>query len=228
VPGERRIGLIAFDVDGVLVPIRSSWEYLHSVFGTYEASRKYLELYERGEISYYDWMFLDTYEWIAKFGGKLHKSVIQGALDSVPVNEGFSAVFSYAKKAGWKTALISAGVHILVERVARHFGADYWFSNILLFDEEGMLIPGGVPLVSASDKGRVLRKLAEELGIEREATVYVGDSRWDESAFRDAGLSVVCCEKADEVRACARAKDPAGVLEAIISYSRGELSCSER
>lgn len=215
---------MAFDVDGVLVNIKSSWEYLHEAFGTYDKSRKYLEMFKEGKISYYDWMYLDTFEWIARFNGNLHKNLIETELFKVPLNEEFKVLFDYSRELGVKTALISGGINMLVERAARFFGADYWFANVLLFDEAGYLIPGGIPLVPAHKKGEVLVKLARELNIERVNIAYIGDSAWDESAFREAGLSIIYGEE-KEYPACAHAKTVQDVINAVESYVSGSLIC---
>jgi phosphoserine phosphatase len=221
-----RIGLVAFDVDGVLVPIKSSWEYLHEVFGTRKESRKYTELYRSGKISYYEWMYLDTYEWIARFNGKLPKRVIVTELEKIPINEEFKAVFTYVREIGAKSAMISGGINILVERVARHFNADFWFSNVLLFDDNDYLIPGGMPVVPADKKGEVLRGLANQLGLRKEEVVYIGDSPWDESAFKEAGLSIIYGEE-KEYPACIHAKNAVDVLKALESYNNGSYVCGD-
>lgn len=222
----RRIGLVAFDVDGVLVPVKSSWEYLHIAFGTHQVSRKYLELFREKKISYYEWMFLDTMEWIARFNGKLSKSSIESELGKLSFNEEFKVVFDYLKHEKIKTALVSGGLNILVEKVANFFGADYWFSNILLFDESNHLVPGGIPVVPADKKGVVIKLLGQSLGLSKENIAYVGDSLWDESAFKEAGLSILYGDKY-EYPACFHAKTPREVLEAIKLYHNGILHCNE-
>jgi phosphoserine phosphatase len=221
-----RIGLVAFDVDGVLVPIKSSWEYLHEVFGTRKESGKYIELYRSGKILYYEWMYLDTYEWIARFNGKLPKRVIVTELEKIPINEEFKAVFTYVREIRAKSAMISGGINILVERVAGYFNADFWFSNVLLFDDNDYLIPGGMPVVPADKKGEMLRSLANQLGLRKEEVVYIGDSSWDESAFKEAGLSIIYGEE-KEYPACIHARNADDVLKALESYNNGSYVCGD-
>lgn len=221
-----KIGLVAFDVDGVLVPIKSSWEYLHEVFGTYNESRKYFEMFKAGKISYYEWMYLDTSEWIARFNGKLPRRVIVNELGKIPINKNFEAIFEYVQRIGAKSALISGGINILVERVARFFNADFWFSNILLFDDNDYLIPGGIPLVPADKKGEILRSLANQLHLSKENIVYIGDSMWDESAFREAGLSIIYGED-KEYPACIHAKNVDDIIKTLESYMKNDFSCED-
>ncbi|MCE4610721.1 MAG: HAD-IB family phosphatase [Desulfurococcales archaeon] len=219
----RRLQLVFFDVDGVLVNVKSSWEYLHRSFGVLEEARKVKRLFEEGAIDYVEWMRRDTMLWIKAAGGKVHRSVIIDLLSRIEVNPEARPLFRALRKRGIRIALVSSGIDLLVRRVAVELGVDAWAANKLEFDREGFLKPGGVPLVGV-DKSRVVYRIANELGASLRASAYVGDSRWDASAMKVVGLPIAYGDdpSLDGV-AKARVKRLSDILEVITSWERGLL-----
>lgn len=183
----RKIKLVIFDVDGVVVNIKSSWGFLHEWFGVAEEARRIRELFEQGRIDYVKWMELDTALWVRARGGRVHRNDLLKALSNVKVLPEAVDVARWIKRRGLYLALVSSGIDLLVRRVAVELGADAWTANKLSFNKEGYLIPGGVPLVGV-DKAPVVKRLSWELGVDPREAVFVGDSRWDASAMK-----VVCC-----------------------------------
>lgn len=177
------IRLVVFDVDGTLVRVKSSWGYLHRYFGVEREAQKYMRMFEEGEISYIDWMRLDTELWIKARGGRVHRSEIIDALSKVEIDPDAPRLFRELRRRRVFIALVSSGIDLLVRRIATELGADAWVANRLLFDREGFLVPGGSPLVGV-DKAPAVKRIAAELGVPLDATAYVGDSHWDASAMR--------------------------------------------
>ncbi len=183
------IRLVVFDVDGVLVPIKSSWGYIHRRLGVEREAREVMRLFEEGRIDYLEWMRLDTMLWVRASGGRLHRDELRRLLDEVPVrHEAYEAV-RRLRRMRLRVALVSSGIDLLVRRVAYELGADAWASNRLLFDKNGYLVPGGSPLVGV-DKAPVVARIAGELGVGLEEVAYVGDSRWDASAMKAVALPI--------------------------------------
>ncbi len=187
--GGARVKLVIFDVDGVLVDVKSSWGFLHEWFGVAEEARRIREMFEKGEIDYVKWMKLDTALWVRARGGRLHRSEILDALSNVRVLPEAVEVARWIKRRGLYLALVSSGIDLLVRRVAAELGADAWAANKLSFDKEGYLVPGGVPLVGV-DKAPVVKRISWELGVDPREAVFVGDSRWDASAMRVVGYGI--------------------------------------
>jgi len=186
-----RVRLVVFDVDGVLVPIHSSWGYLHEHYGSVEEARRNMELYKKGLINYYEWMRLDVEAWIRAAGRPITRRELEEVLGRVPVIPEARRAVEELHSMGVMTALLSGGIDVLVERVARELGVERWEANRLVFDERGLLVPGGIPIVEALGKDRVLRRMVSDLDVELEETMFVGDSQWDAPAFRVAGCSVL-------------------------------------
>ncbi len=187
----KEVRLVVFDVDGVLVPIHSSWGYLHEYYGSAEEAKRNMELYKKGLINYYEWMRLDVEAWIRAAGRPITRSELEEVLGKVPVFPEARRAVEELHSMGVMTALLSGGIDVLVERVARELGVERWEANRLVFDEEGFLVPGGIPIVEALGKDRVLRRMVSDLGVALEETMFVGDSHWDLPAFRVAGCSVL-------------------------------------
>ncbi len=186
---SRRLQAVFFDVDGVLVDVKSSWEYLHSYFGVAEKARLVREKFERGEIDYVKWMEMDTSLWIEAAGGRLHRKVLVEALSRVNIVPEARKLFRELRRRRLIIVLVSSGLDLLVRRVASELGADAWLANKLEFDKHGFLRPGGVPLVGA-DKSKAVSRIAAELSIDLSRSAYVGDSRWDATAMRIVGLPI--------------------------------------
>lgn len=180
---------VVFDVDGVIIPLRSSWGYLHRYFGVESEAAANYELFKQGRISYYEWLYLDTSMWI-KRRGRLHKRELEKALKAVkPRREAYHVIASL-KRMGVKTALLSAGIDLLVRRLAEELGTDFWMANVLEFDENGFLIPGGRPCVPGGRKDVVLPIVEEALKVSRDEMAYVGDSEWDVKVMKLVRLPI--------------------------------------
>jgi len=188
-PPRPRIKLVIFDVDGVLVNVKSSWGFLHEWFGVAEEAARVRRLFEEGAIDYVKWMELDTSLWIRARGGRLHRRELVEALSHVKLVPGALDVARWARRRGLRLALVSSGVDLLVRRVASELGVDAWVANKLVFDKEGYLVPGGVPLVGV-DKAPAVRRISWELGVNPREAVFVGDSAWDASAMKAVGYGV--------------------------------------
>ncbi len=205
-----RVKLVIFDVDGVLVPIKSSWQYLHEFFGVSREAEAYRVMFERGLIDYVKWMELDVMLWVKARGRPIHRRELQEILSRVEVDPEAPIVSRWLKRRGVRIALVSGGVDLLVSRVAETLGADVWIANKLSFDKKGYLVPGGIPLVGVW-KDKAVRVIAGALNINLENTMYIGDSIWDKPAMKIVGYPVSY-------------RDEEGVLRDVARYEIKKLS----
>ena len=188
-----KVGVLAFDMDGVLIVEKSSWSVLHEYFGSKaivdEAGDA--QRFERGEITYSEWMRRDT-EAMVRVAGRCvtRDEILNALLSRVTVRGSARTVVELAKDYGIVTAVVSGGVHVLAEYVAEELGIDLVFANRLAFDEGGCLMPGGEEVVNPLRKGDVLRRISKVTGVPLSKFMYVGDSAWDVSAFRYVGYPV--------------------------------------
>jgi phosphoserine phosphatase len=192
---------VAFDLDGVLVDTFSSWVWMHEHFKVNNDHSLYA--YQRGEIDYAEFMRRDIALWLEK---KKDMTIadVEEILSAVPMMEGAKDVVEELKKEGVLTAIISCGIEVLANRVAKELGIDFIVANGLVADEDGKLTGEGTLSIELADKGKPLRRLLEENGISREESVAIGNSYGDAGMFAVCGLGIafnpqdeVVKEKAD-------------------------------
>ena len=183
---QMRYKLIAFDMDGTLVEEDSCWGTLHRHFGTQEAARSNLVAYERGEIDYPEFMRRDIALWRpAPMLEQVRRVLTPNAL--APNVE---RVVGEIHQRGYQTAIITGGLDLLAEEVARRLGIRNVFANGLAVDEHGRLTGEGIFRVEPRFKHEVLVGLVNELGINLQQCVAVGDSKYDVNFLKHAGLGV--------------------------------------
>ncbi len=181
-------GIVFFDCDGVLTIDHSSWLRLHSYFGSIDNSY-FARLYERGVISYLDWMKIDIALMINAWGKPIRRRDVEQALSTIKIRPEAPLVTKIIKSMGFLVGVVSSGVDILVKRVCWEIGSDICLYNELEFINDE-LVPGGRDWVPLHEKPAIIEKIAGALGIPLEKVVYVGDSKWDIHVFQKVGLPV--------------------------------------
>lgn len=176
----QKLKIVIFDMDGVLVQSSSSWRYIHQHFGVNNDIS--LSAYLKQEINDQEFVKRDVALWLDK-RNPLHISVIKEILSKVKIMTGAKEVIKTLKNKGIKTAIISGGIDILANRIAKELKIDYILANGLEVDENDFLTGGGLIRVSILNKGKVLKNLLEKLGISFENCIVVGDSFIDVSMF---------------------------------------------
>jgi len=195
----------------VLVDIESSWKFIHRVF--HVDNSKNLEKYLRGEINYKKFMSLDIHLW-----GPVHIDQIKNILNKAPLMKGAKDTVYELKKVGYKTAIISAGVHILANRIKEELGIEHLYANKLMINEGGMLTGEGEEVVRLTAKIEALRKLGLFEGITARQCAVVGDTVYDIPLFIAAGFSIAFNTKDEPVRRAADVVIKVKDLKKILPY----------
>ncbi|HDN75646.1 MAG TPA: HAD family hydrolase, partial [Acidilobales archaeon] len=183
---KEKLGVVAFDMDGVLVKCKSSWEYLHESVGSAQIVQqyRYRDMFVRGQISYIEWMKRDLEAILQVKKGKIGKKEIEYIFSKVEIEDYAQEVVSFIKSLGILTAIVSAGIDVLAERVARELGIDIVYANKLLFDETGYLRPNGIGVVNPLKKDVILMDISRQHKVPLNKFMFVGDSEWDLTAFK--------------------------------------------
>jgi len=212
-----RIGVLAFDLDGVLVKHPSSWRYLHERFGSIRIvqERNDSEMFRKGIITYSEWMERDLKALLQARGNRLRRSEIVEAFRECEIEDHAEELVHYVKSLGIAVAIVSGGIDILANMVAEKLGIELVYANKLVFDERDYLIPRGVEVVNPLRKDEVLKKISKITSVPLSKFMYVGDSDWDSSAFRAVGYPVLYVRKGE-----AR---PAGISNTYIVGNMLEL-----
>jgi phosphoserine phosphatase len=213
---NKDIKVIVFDMDGVLVDIESSWDFVHKAFGI--NGRENFESYLRGEFDYQEFMRKDIGLW-----GRVHVDQIRKILDQVPFMKGTKVTVDIFRNNGYKTAIISSGLSILAEKLKRKLGLDYIFANNLLIDEEGFLTGEGNPVVGLWDKKRVLQSLLKILEMKPKHCAVVGDSVFDISLFDMVGFSIAFNSRDERVKKSADISIESKDLRTVLSHFKTNM-----
>lgn len=194
-------GLVAFDLEGVLVDERS-WISLHEHFGTKERAAGNMAAYKDGKIGYKELMRRDIAMW-----PKAHADEINSVLSKFTLAEGAKETVKDLKNKGYNVAIISAGIDILAKKVAKELGIQYVLANGLEFDVSGHLTGEGVERVAPGKKEYALESLAKYLELETKQCVAIGNSERDASFLASSGLGVAYGrEGADKLNKVAKLK----------------------
>ena len=189
--------LAAFDMDGVLVDIVSSWVHVHQQFGVNNDHS--LRAYLRGEIDDQEFIRRDIALW-RKTDPEVTSEKIRGMLDSAPLMTGAAETMAELRRMGFKTVIVSAGIDLLSERVADELQMDLQFANGMSTGDDDRLSGEGVFRVRLMDKGRTVTDAARKLGVSPDNIVSVGNSRYDVSMFLHSALGIAFCPEDDHVR----------------------------
>lgn len=209
--------LVVFDMDGVLADVESSWVFVHDHFSV--DNNHSLDAYLRGEIDDHEFIRRDIQLWRTKRPGLTSRDIGR-ILDEVPTMPGASRTIDELRQRGYRTAIVSAGIDILAERIAEELGIDMQLSNGLTADGAGVLSGEGTPRVKVMDKGAGVDEVARCMGASKDDIVSVGNSRYDVPMFRRSRKGIAFCPSDDFVRdeadAVVTEKDLSLILEHVL------------
>jgi phosphoserine phosphatase len=182
-----KLELVIFDMDGVLTDIYSSWKYVHDYFNS--SNEKSVEAYLKGQIDDMEFIRRDANLW--KENGKpIKKEKLVEILADVPLMNGSKKCISFLKEKGIKTAIVSAGIDILAERVGKELGIDNIYSNGIKVDNQGYLTNEGILNVKLICKNEAINNLVKYLKIPSKRTASVGNSCFDITMFEVCGIGI--------------------------------------
>lgn len=167
---------VVFDCDGVLVDITSSWQQIHSYFGT--NNKENLARFLEKEITDDEFMEMDIELWL-EIQEKIHMDEIMRCFSGVKLMKGARDVINELKKRGIYVAIVSSGVARFIGSIAHMLKVDDWAANDFSWDDEGFLSGPAPAMVDSHDKGEMVQKLARINGFNPSKIWTVGDSGTD-------------------------------------------------
>ena len=174
-------------MDGVLLDTVSSWRYIHDHLRT--TNKRSIIPYLQGDIDYLEFIRRDVSLWKTN-GESIKLTTIQNILYSIPFIKGVNECISYLKQHEIKTAIVSAGLDILAEKVAKDVKIDYTFANEVKVGNDGRLTGEGVLHVELTHKDKNVKDLAQELHLSLDECAAVGNSCFDIPMFEVCGLGI--------------------------------------
>jgi phosphoserine phosphatase len=208
--------LVAFDMDGTLVDVDSSWAAVHRHFDDHneEGLRRFLA----NEIDDEEFIRSDVAIW-RRHAPELTVYDLEQILAKVPLVPGARPVLGELHRRGVRTAIVSGGLDVLARRIARELSIDLALANGVRVTSQGRLTGEGIVRVPIHRKEEALARVQEMLGIGPEETASVGNSDIDVGLFRRSRLGIAFRPADDAVRNGAHAvvpgPDMAGVLPAL-------------
>ncbi|MBO3769969.1 MAG: HAD-IB family phosphatase [Thermoproteota archaeon] len=185
------IRILFSDLDGTLVEEESSWRLVHRFLGTDHIAARALERFSRGEINYEEFVEHDVNLWPKR----LPKSFFEYIFSKVRIRPGAKNLFKQLKDLGVKRVIVTSGLNVLAERICRELEVDECISNEMIFDENGLFTGNVIVNVDPSNKAKVLEDVCRKYSIPLKDSIAIGDTRYDESMFRIAGLSILLYKK---------------------------------
>jgi phosphoserine phosphatase len=177
---------VAFDLDGTLVDERSSWYKLHQHFGTLGQSIANMHDYEKGKITYDEFMRRDIRLWKPKPS----KALLEKLLFNYTLCNNAKTVIDSLKRKGYEIFIITTAPDILANAVATELGIEKIACNGFVFDENGLLTQDTVFNVDLLNKEVAFGRIVKESGLECKDCIAVGDSKYDIGFLRSAGLGI--------------------------------------
>jgi len=184
---------VVFDVDGVLTEVDSIWQYIHEKLGTMDKALENKRKFERGEISYEEWAYLDVALWKG-----ISRRKLEEILSGVKLRRGSKTLIKRLRRMGLEVIAISAGLDIVAQKICSELGITHFVSNTLVIDDD--VVTGEVRVkVGYRNKDEVLRKICSKLGISTQECIAVGDSEVDVPMFKVSGLSILFNPKSTDI-----------------------------
>jgi phosphoserine phosphatase len=194
---EVPVELVCFDMDGVLIDVGSSWVMVHKHFGVQnEAS---LRAYLNGEFDDREFIRRDAALWL-RLKPKLRRSDFEAIFREPPFMPGVQRTIETLKAEGVEVAIVSGGVDVMAENVARRLAIPRVSANGFVYDDEGHITGDGVVRTPLNDKAAPVVRFAGELGIPLERVLSIGNSLPDVSMFEVSGRSIAFHPEDDYTR----------------------------
>lgn len=212
------VRLVVFDVDGTLTQHSSVWWRLHELFGTTKEGKLYFDQYFAGEINYEQWADYDAALWTGEPVSKVMEIV-----SATKLVDGVPETIATLNDHGIKTAILSGGLDIMADDIARRAGIEYVLTNKLGIKDD--VLTGTVEnLIGWAEKAKYIHTILDHFDVTLEETAFVGDGRNDMSVLSVVGLSIAFNpedqEVADTAQIVIRENDLRAILPHVISGFR--------
>lgn len=179
--------LVIFDMDGVIADTISSWKYVHNYFGC--SNDKSVSQYLQGKITDEEFIKRDVSLW-RENGRPIKKHKLIEILSRVSLMKGAKQCVDFLKKYGVKTAIVSAGLDILAERLGNDLKIDYIYANGIKTDNNDFLTGEGIVRVRLMHKDKKIKEISEDLNIPFENMAAVGNSCFDIPMMEICGFGI--------------------------------------
>jgi len=181
---RRSRRLVCFDMDSTLIQAEVIDE-LAKHAGVGEQVAKITERAMQGEID-----FAESFTQRMALLEGLSEDVLNEVAENLQMMEGAEKLIRNLKAFGFKTAIISGGFNYFGNYLKDKLGIDHVYANTLEI-ENGKLTGRAIhPVVDAERKAYLLKKIANDEGLDPQQTIAVGDGANDLLMLSSAGLGI--------------------------------------
>ena len=181
---RRTRRLVAFDMDSTLIEAEVIDE-LAKLAGVGEQVSAITERAMRGEID-----FSESFRARVALLEGLEESALDRVASELKITEGAEHLISTLRTLGYKTAILSGGFTYFAKHLQARLGMDYVYANEL--DIAQGVVTGKIQgeIVDGARKAQLLQQLADDLGIDLQQVIAVGDGANDLPMLSIAGLGI--------------------------------------
>lgn len=178
----------AFDIDGTLTPIRSSWRYVHIVLGSRYRSKNYAKYFFERFISYDEWITLE----LSLFKG-IKLKTFKAIISTIPWRYGIEELIKFRRNKSKEFFIaITGGFSYLGERTLSELGFNS-FIGIELEICNGVLTGDVKSYIDFDGKGEILINFLYANKIEFNKLICIGDDVNDLGMFKYCNISIAFC-----------------------------------
>ena len=181
---RRNRRLIAFDMDSTLIQTEVIDE-LAAAAGVEAEVAAITERAMAGEMDFKE----SLRERLALLKG-LDVNVMENIAKNLPLTDGVERLFKTLHDLGFKIAILSGGFTYFGDYLGKKLGADYVYCNTLAVKDGKVTGEVQGEVVDGERKAFLLKKIAEEEGIDMRQVIAVGDGANDLPMLSMAGLGI--------------------------------------
>ncbi len=194
---ETPVELVCFDMDGVLIDVGSSWVMVHKHFDV--GNMAGLKAYLNGEFDDKEFIKRDVALWLDK-KPLLRREDFEEIFKEPPFMEGVQETVETLQAEGVQCAIVSGGVNIIAEQIARRVKIPHVAANGFVYDADGHLTGEGIVKTPLNDKAAPVLEFAREMDVPLERVLSIGNSMPDVSMFEVTGRSIAFHPEDDYTR----------------------------
>ncbi len=187
--------LICFDMDGVIFKDVNFWIKLHEKFGTLEKGTELTEKYLHTD---YDKLVEEV---VVKLWKGKDAKLYYDLVNSIEYLPGVKETFEKINNKGLITAIITGSSIDVARRVQKDFIVDHLFANELVIKDDKVSGEFLGPIGAGKEKkAEIIKHLCEELGINLDEVIYIGDHDVDIEAFKIVGKAIAFNSESKELK----------------------------